>query len=159
MMISRCFCQRVVITLLFALAAQSQAEPNATDMQPDPIVKAWGILFQVMQRFEEYVAKKALSSIHNDDMLSASAISMLRNENKKTPPVQSEADSALLAFTREVAALHAAGDAFDQSGAETELDKVRTAFANMQNFIAARRWKPHGIWQTDFAARCIRRWS
>jgi len=86
MMISKCFCQRVVITLLFALAARSPAEPNATDMQSDPIVKAWGILFQVMQRFEEYVAKKALSSIHNDDMLSASAISILRNENKKNPP-------------------------------------------------------------------------
>jgi len=136
MMISRCFCQRVVITLLFALAAQSPAEPNATDMQPGPIVKAWGILFQVMQRFEEYVVKKALSSIHNDDMLSASAISILRNENKKNPSVQSEADSVLLAFTREVAALHATGDAFDQSGAETELDKVRTAFANMQKFYS-----------------------
>jgi hypothetical protein len=77
MMISRCFCQRVVITLLSALAAQSPAEPNATDIQPGPIVKAWGILFQVMQRFEEYVTKKALSSIHNDDMLSSSAISIL----------------------------------------------------------------------------------
>jgi hypothetical protein len=124
------------MTLVFALPGQLVAEQTAVEMQPSPTIKAWGILFQVMERFEQYVAKKALSSIHNDDILSGSAISILRSENQKDPSAQGEADSALLAFTREVAALHAAGDAFDQSASETELEKVRTAFANTQKFYA-----------------------
>ena len=136
-MITRYFCLRVVITLLVAVTGRLPAESPAAATQPPPTVKAWGILFQVMERFEEYVAKKALTSIHNDDILSASAISILRTENQKNPSAQSESDSALLAFTREVAALHAAGDAFDQSGSETELDKVRTAFADMQKFYSS----------------------
>jgi hypothetical protein len=136
MMISRCFSRWIVITLLFALAGQLAAEQTAVEAQPTPTVKAWGILFQVMECLEEYVARKALSSIHNDDILSGSAISILRSENQKDPSAQSEADSALLAFTREVAALHAAGDAFDQSASEAELEKVRTAFANMQKLYS-----------------------
>ena len=134
MTISRCFFRWRVITLLFVLAGRLPAEQIPADTQPAPIVKAWGILFQVMECFEEYVAKKALSSIHNDDILSGSAISILRSKNQKDSSAPSEADSALLAFTREVAALHAAGDAFDQSASEAELEKVRTAFANMQKF-------------------------
>ena len=124
------------IVLVLSSAGNLPAEPATNESQPAPIVKAWGILFQVMERFEEYVAKKALTSIHNDDILSASAISILRTENEKHLSEQSESDSALLAFTREVAALHEAGDAFDQSGSETGLDNVRTAFANMQKFYS-----------------------
>lgn len=134
MIIRRCFSRGLLITLIFAVARQLVAQQTAGDAQPSPSVKAWGILFQVMECFEEYVAKKALSSIHNDDIVSGSAISILRSENQKDLPARSEADSALLAFTREVAALHAAGDAFDQSASEAELEKVRTAFANMQKF-------------------------
>jgi len=124
------------IVLVLSSAGNLPAEPATNESQPAPIVKAWGILFQVMERFEEYVAKKALTSIHNDDILSASAISILRTENEKHLSEQSESDSALLAFTREVAALDEAGDAFDQSGSETGLDNVRTAFANMQKFYS-----------------------
>jgi hypothetical protein len=124
-----------VIALLFILAGQLRAGQTAAEPQPPPIVKAWGILFQVMERFEEYVASKALSAIHNDDALSNSAISILLNESqKKLSDRNDEANAALLAFTREVAALHAAGDAFDQSGSEAELEKVRSTFAAMQNF-------------------------
>ena len=137
MKIARCFGRSIVIAFLFILAGQLRAGQTAAEPQPPPIVKAWGILFQVMECFEEYVASKALSSIHNDDALSNSAVSILLNENQKNLPAQSdEADAALLAFTREVAALHAAGDAFDQSGSEAEVEKVRSAFAAMQNFYS-----------------------
>jgi Heavy metal binding domain len=137
MKIARCFGRSIVIALLFILAGQLRAGQTTAKPQPPPIVKAWGILFQVMECFEEYVASKALSSIHNDDALSNSAVSILLNEKQKNlPPQNEEADVALLAFTREVAALHAAGDAFDQSGSEAELEKVRSAFAAMQNFYS-----------------------
>ena len=137
MKIVRCFSRWVVIALAFMLAGRLAAEQTAADAQPSPIVKAWGILFQVMESFEEYVDSKALSSIHNDDALSNSAISMLLIENKKNPsPQNDEASVALLAFTREVAALHAAGDAFDQSGSEAELQEVVSAFAEIQKFYS-----------------------
>ena len=137
MKIARCFRRSIVIALLFILAGQLRAGQTATQPQPPPIVKAWGILFEVMECFEEYVANKALSSIHNDDALSSSAVSILLIENQKNPSVQNdEAGAALLAFTREVAALHAAGDAFDQSGSEAELEKVRSAFADIQKFYS-----------------------
>ncbi|HET6889143.1 MAG TPA: heavy metal-binding domain-containing protein [Candidatus Udaeobacter sp.] len=121
------------IVLLFSSADKMGAERPTDEPQPAPSVKAWGILFQVMERFEEYVAGKALSSIHNDDATSSSAISILMSETKRNPsPGDDEANEKLLAFTRAVAALHAAGDAFDQSSSETELAKVRGTFTDMQ---------------------------
>lgn len=138
MKISKCFGRLVVILLLFTFVGQLVTEQIAADSQPDPIVKAWGILFQVMQRFEESVAGRALSSIHNDDATSSLAVSILLSEGKKNPSTQNdEASAALLAFTREVAALHTAGDAFDQSASEVELEKVRSAFADLQKFYSA----------------------
>ena len=135
MKLVRCLGRWVVITLLFIFAGQLAAEQ--TEAQPSPIVKAWGILFQVMDRFEEYVASKALSSIHNDDMASSLAVSILLSEGKKNPsPQNDETSVALLAFTREVAALHAAGDAFDQSRSEAELKNVRGAFVDMQRLYS-----------------------
>ena len=137
MEITRYFRRPVLIVLLFILADQSAAKPVAAETQPLPIVKAWGILFQVMQCLEEYVASKALSSIHNEDALSNSAISILLNEAQKNPSPQNDEEVAtLFAFTREVAALHAAGDAFDQSGSEAELEKVRSALTKMQNLFS-----------------------
>ena len=138
MKIARCFGRLVLIALLPGLAVQSATNPAAAETPPSPIVKAWGILFQVMECFEEYVGSKALSSIHNDDALSSSAIAILLSENKKDPsPQADERAAALLGFTREVAALHAAGDAFDQSESEAELEKVRSAFAAMQKFYGS----------------------
>jgi len=46
------------IVLVLSSAGNLPAEPATNQSQPAPIVKAWGILFQVMERFEEYVAKK-----------------------------------------------------------------------------------------------------
>src|SRR5262249_46919507 len=138
MRIARCFDRWVAMTLPLVLAGQPAAEPTAAGTQPSPIVKAWGILFQVVECFEEYIASKALSSIHNDDALSNSAILVLVSENKKNPlPQNGEARLALLAFAREVAALHAVGDVFDQSGSEAQLKKLRSAFADMQRFYSA----------------------
>jgi hypothetical protein len=134
---SRFFGRCAMIILFFSSSQHLSAERTAAEPQPAPVVKAWGILFQVMERFEEYVASKALSSIHNDDALSSSAVSILLIQNKKNPSVQNdEAGVRLLAFTREVAALHAAGDAFDQAGSEAELQKVRSAFADLQKFYS-----------------------
>jgi hypothetical protein len=83
MKIARCFGRSIVIALLFILAGQLRAGQTAAKPQPPPIVRVWGILFQVMECFEEYVANKALSSIHNDDSLSSSAVSILLIENQK----------------------------------------------------------------------------
>jgi hypothetical protein len=133
MKIARCFGRLFLIALPLIATGQSTAKTTAAEMPPSPIVKAWGILFQVMECFEEYVASKALSSIHNDDALSSSAIAILLSENQRNSSSQNdEPAAALLGFTREVAALHAAGDAFDQSGSEAELEKVRSAFAALQ---------------------------
>ena len=134
---SRFFGRCAMIILFFSSSQHLSAERTAAEPQPAPVVKAWGILFQVMERFEEYVANKALSSIHNDDATSSSAVSMLLIENKKNPSVQNdEAGVRLLALTREVAALHPAGDAFDQAASEAELQKVRSALADLQKFYS-----------------------
>src|SRR4029450_966327 len=100
MKIARYFGRSIAIALLFILAGQLRAGQTAAKPLPPPIVKAWGILFQVMECFEEYVASKALSSIHNDDALSNSAVSILLNENQKNlPPQNEEADVPLLTST------------------------------------------------------------
>jgi hypothetical protein len=69
---------RIPAFVLVLFVAGSIAN-SARAEQPPPAVNAWGILDQVMQRFDEYVGAKALSSIHNDDMLTSSAISILLN--------------------------------------------------------------------------------
>jgi hypothetical protein len=79
-----------MIILFFSSSQHLSAERTAAEPQPAPVVKAWGILFQVMERFEEYVASKALSSIHNDDSMSSSAISILLSENNKNPSPESD---------------------------------------------------------------------
>ena len=134
---SRFFRRCAMIILFFSSSQHLSAERTAAEPQPAPVIKAWGILFQVMEHFEEYVASKALSSIHNDDATSSLAVSILLSEGKKNPsPQNDEAGVALLAFTREVAALHAAGAAFDQSGSKAALKNVRSAFVDMQRFYS-----------------------
>lgn len=138
MKVTSCLGYYAAIVLLFLSANNMDAERPTDEAQAAPIVKAWGILFQVMERFKEYVANKALSSIHNDDATSNLAISILLSENKRNPSAANDgAEEKLFAFTRAVAALHAAGDAFDQSGSETELAKVQSAFAEMQRWYSA----------------------
>jgi len=66
----------ILTALMFGQISQKSAEAIPSETQAPPVVKAWGILFQVMDRLQEYVDTKALSSIHNDDILSSSAISI-----------------------------------------------------------------------------------
>jgi hypothetical protein len=126
-----------VAILIFAQISQKSAGAIQNETQTPPVVKAWGILFQVMDRLKEYVDTKALSSIHNEDVLSSSAVSILLDENaKRTPLPNDEAGAALLVFSRQVATLHAAGDAFDQSRSEAELTKLVGLFSDLQKFYS-----------------------
>jgi hypothetical protein len=127
----------ILTALMFGQISQKSAGAIPSEAQAPPVVKAWGILFQVMDRLQEYVDTKALSSIHNDDILSSSAISILLDENtKRTSSSNDEAAVALLGFSRQVAALHAAGDAFDQLGSEAELRKLVSLFSDLQKFYS-----------------------
>src|SRR5882757_1696582 len=130
----------ILTALIFAQISQKSAGAIPSETQPPPVVKVWGILFQVMDRLQEYVDTKALSSIHNDDILSSSAVSILLvllDENtKRTLSPNDEAGAALLGFSRQVAALHAAGDAFDQLGSEAELRKLVSLFSDLQKFYS-----------------------
>ena len=130
---------RYLLTLLiFAQVSQKSAGAIPRETQAPPVVKAWGILFQVMDRLQEYVDTQALSSIHNDDILASSAISILLNENTKgTPSPNDEVGAALLGFSRQVAALHAAGEVFDQLGSEAELRKLVGLFSDLQKFYSS----------------------
>src|ERR1051326_8903865 len=129
---------RYLLTLLiFAQVSQKSAGAIPSETQAPPVVKAWGILFHVMDRLQEYVDTQALSLIHNDDILASSAISILLNENTKgTPSPNDEVGAALLGFSRQVAALHAAGEVFDQLGSEAELRKLVGLFSDLQKFYS-----------------------
>jgi len=124
-----CVVAQFVTPTTAAVASETQAPP--------PLIKGWGILFQVIDRLQEYVDTHALSSIHNDDILSSSAVSLLLEANEKNSSSRrDELESALLAFSRQVAAFHAAGDAFDQLGSETELRKLLGLFSDLQKFYS-----------------------
>src|SRR3954452_17969429 len=100
------------LTALF-LTAPVSAAPAAKESPL--VVKAWGVMFQVEDLTEKYVATKELSSIHNEDATLRSALSVLQTEKSSIPLDKRAAlDSLLLSFGRQLADLHEAADAFDQ---------------------------------------------
>jgi hypothetical protein len=121
-------CCRLLVVALVA-AAWSGAN-SAPAEQPPPSVNALGIVGQVMERFDEYLGAKALSSFHNEELLTDSAVSTLLSEEKKTA-TGGKAET-LLSFARAVADLHEAGDRFDQPACEAALKKVKQLFSAME---------------------------
>ncbi len=109
-----------------------------------PVVPALGLMLQVVRNIERYVNTKELSSVHNEDMMLASALTALLQNSKAAPnekpgepgePGEKDAlEVALVTFGRLVANLHAAADAFDQAKAEAQLKVVLNAFNDLKKF-------------------------
>jgi hypothetical protein len=111
---------------LFVTAAVAAPPPSS---EPPRVVKAWGVMFQVMDATDRYVATKELSSIHNEDGMLRAALSVLQTE-KGAVVVDKRAvlEAALGTFGRQVADLHESADAFDQAKTEERLRAVKTTY-------------------------------
>src|SRR6185503_20141144 len=107
--------------------------PAAAPKEPLPVVRAWGVMFQVRDLTEKYVGTKELSSIHNEDATLRSALSVLRSE-KAAVPVEKRArlEELLATIGRQSADLHEAADAFDQPKTEERWKKVRVAHVELE---------------------------
>lgn len=103
-----------------------------TPPTPDAI-KALGVMLQVVSTIEEFVKTKELSSVHNEDMMLYSALTILLKESGLAPDgKKNELEVALVEFGRLVADLHTAADAFNQVGAEAKLKTVLAAFEHIK---------------------------
>ncbi len=103
-----------------------------------PVVPALGLLSQVVRNIERHVNTKELSSVHNQDMMLASALTALLQNSEVVPSDKKDAlEVALVTFGRLVANLHAAADAFDQAKSEAQLKIVLNAFNDLKKFYGA----------------------
>ena len=118
--------------LLGAVAALLVTPAAGAAKDPLPVVKAWGVMFQVMDATEKYVVTKELSSIHNEDATLRSAISVLQSDKSMVAADKRAAvDAALMTFGRQIADLHEAADAFDQPRTEARLKLVMATYAEL----------------------------
>lgn len=98
-------------------------------------IKALGVIFQVVGNLEAFVKTKELSSVHDEDMVLYSALTILLKETGLAPEgKKNELEFALVEFGRLVADLHTAADAFNQVGAEARLKTVLAAFEKIKSF-------------------------
>lgn len=104
-------------------------------VQMPPVVQALGLLAQVVRNIERHVNTKDLSSVHNEDMMLASALTALLQHSQAAPSEKKDTlEVALVTFGRLVANLHAAADAFDQAKSEAQLKVVLNAFNDLKKF-------------------------
>ncbi|MEA3189057.1 MAG: hypothetical protein QOD99_2887 [Chthoniobacter sp.] len=85
------------------------------------------MLLQVVERLRECVEKHELSAIHEEDMTLNVAVSALLRDAK-----QNDLQVGLAMFGRQVADLHAAGDANDQPRSEAQLRVVLEAVQKLE---------------------------
>ena len=109
---------------------------HAIQTPPNPdAIKALGVMLQVVSNIEEFVKTKELSSVHDEDMMLYSALTILLKESGLAPEgKKNELEIVLVEFGRLVADLHTAADAFNQVGAEARLKTVLAAFERIKSF-------------------------
>ena len=114
---------------------QTQPAPPVSALQSEQTVKAMGLLIQVVRNVEKFVKDKELSSIHNEDMMLYSALTVLLEDSKQAPDDRKDAMSvALVEFGRKVADLHEAADLNNQVDAEIRLKVVLDSFIALKEF-------------------------
>jgi len=119
----------LVCSALYALTARANVD------KAPRVVKGWGALMQVVTAVERYVATGELSSVHNEDVMLASAISVLQTETRLASPAkQQELTGVLATFGRQIGDLHQAADAFDGPEAKIRLQKVLATYAQLKRF-------------------------
>lgn len=129
----------ILLCLVIATPLQEKSALNVTasgqTAQTPPVVPSLGLLLQVVRNIERHVITKDLSSVHNEDMMLASALTALLQSSKAAPDgKKDELEMALVRFGRLVANLHAAADAFDQAKTELQLKIVLSAFTDLKRF-------------------------
>ncbi len=127
------------LCLVVAIPLREEVAFNVTasgqTAQTPPVAQALGLLLQVVRNIERHVITKDLSSVHNEDMMLASALTALLQNSKAAPnEKKDELEVALVRFGRLVANLHAAADAFDQAKSEAQLKVVLSAFNDLKKF-------------------------
>lgn len=117
---------------------QSQPKGSVPIERSQQVVKALGILVQVVRNVETYVNTKELGSIHNEDMMLYSGLTLLLEDNKQAPEDRKEAQGVTLStFGKQVSDLHEAADANNQSEAEARLRIVLKTFEDLKKFYDA----------------------
>lgn len=121
--------------LLGQTQTQTQPAPPMSGLQSEQNVKALGLLIQVVRNVETFVKVKELSSIHNEDMMLYSALTVLLEDSKHAPVDRKDAMSiALVEFGRKVADLHEAADFNNQVDAEIRVKVVSDSFIALKEF-------------------------
>ena len=139
--------QRLTVRFLAAIFFASGAVALAQSAAPPPIpvparkvapapqmppeMKSWCMLFQVMESLRTSVETRELAAIHNEDTLLHIAMTSLLRPSAAGRDEQRTA--ALLSFSRHVADLHAAADAFNQAESEKLWSSVRTDFDRVRS--------------------------
>jgi hypothetical protein len=114
--------------LFAALLAASAAGAIAAQVVRDPQARTrcLAVLMQVARSLEENVTSGELGQVHNEDMFVYGALTPLIEEARSSQ--KEDLAMALLAFSRSVAELHTAADAFDRDQARTRLGPVLKRF-------------------------------
>jgi hypothetical protein len=111
--------------------------------QERPVVKAWGVLFQVVKAIEKYISTGELGGVHNEDVTLKMAVYTLRSESHLAPPEKKEElENALSTFGRQVGDLHTAADAFDQPRCEAILKEVLRVFDALKRYYSEEVFAP-----------------
>ena len=107
-------------------AAAATAPAAAT---PSPLIKAWASLVQVVEALTSHVVGRQLSLIHDEDMRLYGATSeLISNDQLAGMEKKDEVMLEWVVFSRQVADLHAAADAFNQAESEARLKVVLESF-------------------------------
>ena len=123
------------LSISLASARESQAPPSAES----PTIKAWGVVLQVIDALTRHVERKELGLIHSEDMRLYQATSVLSGKDQVAfTDRKDDLTTGWTVFSREVAALHAAADAFNQQESETRLRTVLASFEEIKRFYDAR---------------------
>ncbi len=111
------------------------AEPAPSQTPPSHLIQALGTLYQVVDALTRHVEEKNLSLIHDEDMrLYASTSVLISNDQLATMEKTEEITLGWVVFSRGVADLHAAADAFRQEESAARLKTVRAKFDEMARF-------------------------
>ena len=100
-------------------------------------VEALAMLVQIVRQLESYVRMKDLASIHNEDVLLATALNGLLESVDIVAPEKLEGFRRdLTSFSQRVSALHIAADLNQQTNSESELGKVGEAFETVKSHFS-----------------------
>ncbi len=116
----------------FALLTFAAAKLLAAQT-PTPVMQAWAMLFQMMDRLHAQVSQHDLSVVHYDDPVANSAVSILLAQAGKTPTKNSGLTRVrLIEFVRDISALHTAADANQEDKCAEIMKKAEGEFQQLQ---------------------------